>query len=135
VVPGNADPDGTKETLRRRHPGALVQAVADGAASNELFVRMVCAQCMRARRTGALLAKKPEVDLLLRLAGTTQITAAIDRVGARKGLPFLIIVTGTGKQLKGFRAPRGWKRLARGELTVDELARIEAAALLNALRG
>src|SRR5689334_14188498 len=69
--------------LRKDHPDLVVQLVSMKRIPNARAIRMVAAQTMRALETGALLASKPEVDLLLRLAGTTQIAEAVDRIGYR----------------------------------------------------
>ena len=45
-------------------------------------------------KTGALLAAKPEVDLLLRLAGTTQIALAIEEAGYRARGPMILVAAG-----------------------------------------
>ncbi len=58
--------------LRKRHPRLIIQMVAMNRLPAEQAVAMIGEQTLRAARTGALLAEKPEVDLLLRLAGTTQ---------------------------------------------------------------
>ena len=51
----------------------VVQTAAGGAATNEFFVEVLAAQTLRAEESGTLLANSPEMDFLLRLAGTTQI--------------------------------------------------------------
>jgi tRNA threonylcarbamoyladenosine modification (KEOPS) complex Cgi121 subunit len=135
VVGAGEDPGEAKSALLRLHPRLLVQAVRAGSATNEFFVEMICAQTLRAAATGALLARKAEIDLLLRLAGTTQISAAISKTGSKKGELFLVIAAGAGGSMKALRAPSGWKRLPRKELSEAELRRVEQAALLNAARG
>ena len=81
----------------------------------------------------SLLAKKAEVDFLLRLAGTTQISKAIKEKGAKAGEPFLLVVA-SRSALGRFRKSDG-EELPRAPLTTEELERIEAAALLDATRG
>jgi tRNA threonylcarbamoyladenosine modification (KEOPS) complex Cgi121 subunit len=132
VEEGSADE--LKERLCLRHPRLVVQTVRTGAASNELFAEMVAAQTLRAAATSNLLAKRREIDLLLRLAGTTQISVAIAKIGARKGEPFVLVVAGERSQMAGLREERGWTRLPRAELSKDEMERVESAALLNAAR-
>ena len=135
TVGSETDPTDAKDALARRHPKLLVQAVKAETASNESFVRMICAETISAERSRILLARKPEIDLLLRLASTTQISVAIERVGAKKGEPFLMIAAGDGRSVRAIRPPATWKRLGRRALSKGELERIERAALLNAARG
>ncbi len=124
------DPDETKRGLGLVNPGAVVQTVRAGSVKNEFLVEMVAAQTLQAEASGSLLAKKPEIDLLLRLAGTTQISRAIGQEGAKKGEPFLAIVAGRAPPSR----PPGFNgvELPRKALSRTELARVEAAALLGA---
>lgn len=121
-----------KRRLQGLNPDSLVQAASAGAAANELFVELLAAQTLQAESSGGLLANKPEMDLLLRLAGTTQISRAIKEAGARPGERFVLVVAGRG----AVRVPTGLDgtELRRRELTDSELGRIESAALLNARR-
>lgn len=136
VMPEGTDPDELKRGLGAAAPNALVQTTGASAASNEAFVEMIAEQTLRARASGNLLAKKPEIDLLLRLAGTTQIALAIEAAGAKRGSSFLLIVVGDEKTTNALEGSdlRDAKRLARRALTKEEMNRIEKAALLNALR-
>ncbi len=94
---------------------------------------MVAAQTLSAIRTGNLLAKKPEVDFLMRVAGNAQIKQAIDKAGAKKGERFLLVAF-SERDFK-FRKGLEWSSLARSGLRKSDLERVEQAALLNALRG
>jgi len=133
IIKGEADPDSVRRTVEARLPGSIVQAVRADAATNGFFVEMIAAQTIRANRTQNLLAKRPEVDLLLRLAGTTQISRAIEQMGAKKGKPFLLVIAGPGSRLASLSVRElGGSELTRRELSSDELDRIERAALLNA---
>jgi tRNA threonylcarbamoyladenosine modification (KEOPS) complex Cgi121 subunit len=112
-----------------------VQVVREDTATNGFFVEMIAAQTIRAKGTENLLAKKPEVDLLLRLAGTTQISRAIEQIGAKKGKPFLLVIAGPGRRLASLDLDElGGSELEKRDLSSDELDRIEQAALLNALK-
>ncbi len=125
-------PEDLKARLAAANPDMMVQAVNGDAAKNLWFIELLAAQTLQAESSGSLLAKKPEIDFLLRLAGTTQISRAIKRHGARAGEPFLLVVAGrvpprgTG-ELKG-------KELPRNTPTARELAMVEKAALLSADR-
>lgn len=134
VVQG-ANQDVAKRAAERIGGASLVQSVRLDSAANGFFIEMIAAQTLHAKATGNLLAKKPEIDFLLRLAGTTQIKEAIESVGVQDGRPFLLVVAGAGPKFGHLRGKPGrWKELAKRALTEGELDRIEHAALLNALR-
>ena len=128
---GGLDPDEVKRRASARSRGRMVQTAAGGCASNEFFVEMLAAQTLHAEDSGSMLAKSPEMDFLLRLAGTTQISRAIREKGSAKGRPFLLVVAGRrpgrNREAPGLELPR--RRLSKGELQL-----IEKAALLNAQR-
>lgn len=135
IVGGGADPDSVRKAVEARVPGSIVQVVRADAATNGFFVEMIAAQTLSANGTQNLLAKKPEVDLLLRLAGTTQISRAIEQMGAKKGKPFLLVIAGSGRGLTSLSVKElGGSELEKQDLSSDELDRIEQAALLNALK-
>ena len=124
------DPEAVKRKLVSANPGSLVQVVRAGGTKNEMLVEMLCAQTLRAESSGSLLAKRPEIDLLLRLAGTTQIARAIKSHGFASGEAFLAINAGRVEVVvpEGFSAAE----LPRKKLTKQELGRVEIAALLDA---
>lgn len=128
-------PESDPEEVKRRaaEGGVMVQTAAGSSADNEFFVEMLAAQTIRAEETGSLLARRPEVDFLLRLAGTTQISKAIREIGGAAGRPFLLVVAGR-KRVKQVECLRGLE-LPRRSLSRAELGRVEAAALLSAERG
>ena len=126
------DPEVLKKQLQATSGKWMVQTLKDGASDNELFVEMLAAQTLRAQAQGSLLARRPEVDFILRMAGTTQISQAIRQKGAHRGRPFLLVVAGSSDP-RGVGG-RGASRLPRRELTRDELGRIEEAALLSTKR-
>jgi len=129
---GEADLEQVKRTAAAKVPNSMVQAVRAGGITNGALVEMIAAQTIRADGTTNLLARKPEVDLLLRLAGTTQISRAIEQLGARKGEPFLLVIVGRAKKLDSLSwGELGGVELEKRDLTAAELERIEAAALLN----
>ena len=126
------DPGELKAKPARPRAGRLVQTASAGREGNEAVFELLAAQTFQAESSGGLLAKKPEIDFLLRLAGTTQISRAIQKRRAVKGKPFLLIVADT-KKVDADRelAPL---ELPRRALTRAELDRVEAAALLNVRR-
>ena len=132
VMTSGGDPDLLRKKVASRLPQCVVQTVRADTASNGFFVEMIAAQTLRAYETNSLLARKPELDLLLRLAGTTQISKAIGQVGSKKGDPFLLVVGGPGDSLRRFHWEElGGSLLEKRRLSDSELDRIEVAALLN----
>lgn len=129
-------PDQKPEEAKRRvspsGKGAFVQTARGSAADNEVFIEMLSAQTLRAEASGSLLARSPQMDFLLRLSGTTQISRAIGESGAVAGEPFLLVTAGHRRPRKFHRA--SWRELPRRPLTGIELERVEKAALLNAQR-
>ena len=135
IIDGGPDPDSVKRTVKAKFPGSIVQVVRADAATNGFFVEMVAAQTLRANGTQSQLAKRREVELLLRLAGTTQISKAIEQMGAKIGEPFLLVIAGPDRGLVDLSLKElGGSELEKRELSSDELDRIERAALLNALK-
>ncbi len=134
LLRGSEDPQEVKKRLRRKHSGLLVQGVRPGRSANEFYYEMVAAQTVEAASSGNLLAQKPEIDLLLRLAGTAQIATAMAKEGTEKGRPFLLVVAGEAAAVREVSEEEGWERLGRAPLSEAELAMVEGAALLNALR-
>jgi tRNA threonylcarbamoyladenosine modification (KEOPS) complex Cgi121 subunit len=128
-----SNPEEVKRKIAGSPGGWVVQTAAEGAATNEFFVEMLAAQTIQAEASGSLLAKSPEMDLLLRLAGTTQISRAIREKGSWAGKPFLLVVAG-GRRPAGIRG-MSRRELPRRELSKNELRRVEKAALLSAQKG
>jgi len=132
LLPGGASPEESKRRLADANPGSVVQAAKARMAQNERFVELLAAQTLRAESTGSLLANRQEMDLLLRLAGTTQISSAIRDAGASQGERFVLVVA--GRRRARLPSGLGGKELQRRELTDSELEKVERAALLNAKR-
>jgi tRNA threonylcarbamoyladenosine modification (KEOPS) complex Cgi121 subunit len=133
---GGAEAETLRRTLRSSFPRILVQVVDSAVVSNERVVEMIGEQTLKASESGSSLAKKAEVDLLLRLAGTTQISEAIEKIGAKPDRPFLVIVAAEEKDLARLETGEGarWERLPSRPLTTGDLTRIEKAALLDVER-
>ncbi len=140
VISAEADLDASeaeKELLRLRssYPELIIQVVKMKRPLGPRAVRMIAMQTLRARKSGALLAERPEVDLLLRLAGTDQITMALKTHGYKAAGTKLLAAAGPQgavdrlrKQLSG-----NGRYTVREEDEADEegLAAVETAALLG----
>ena len=133
TVGADFDSGEVREKVRRENRSSLVQTLRLGAASNERLLEVFAAQTMRALSTGSLVSKKPEIDFLLRVAGTTQISKAIRKVGSRTKEPFVLVVA-SRRKISMQVSKIDWKELTRHDLTEKELERVEVAALLNASR-
>lgn len=68
-------------SVREAGRGVLAQAFTSKTPPDVVALEMLAAQTISARRSGVMLANKPEFDLLLRLAGTRQIEEALARHG------------------------------------------------------
>src|SRR2546426_6175512 len=94
LLEGRGEWEDLKAKLTKSFPDLLFQLVDARSGSNERFFRLVTAQTLKASGDGSLLARKPEVDLLLRLAHTTQISDALSRVGYKRGEKRVLIAAG-----------------------------------------
>ena len=133
---GKDAPEEMKRRVREAHPRLIVQSEDPAAVSGEGLAQMIGAQTLEACRAGHPLARKPEVDLLLRLGGTTQIAEAIRAVGAKPGGDFVLLVVGEESDLAELESGEAstWERLPRSGLGREDLLRTERAALLDAER-
>ena len=130
--------------LRSLHPRLAIQLVSLTEVPGNRTVEMIGQQTMRASSSGALLASRPEVDLLLRLAGTTQISEAIERSGygaegkeeeEGEGRKLLLVAVGSPRAVGGLRralaADPRYVLLEGEEIDARGLAMVERAALLG----
>jgi tRNA threonylcarbamoyladenosine modification (KEOPS) complex Cgi121 subunit len=122
-------------SLRKRHPDLIIQLVRLKEVPESRIIAMIGQQTLRAAETGALLAAKPEVDLLLRLAGTTQIAMAIKESGYRATGEMLLVAAGPARRLSSLRkklvADPSYKVLEGDTVSAPGLAMVERAALLG----
>lgn len=125
--------------LRERHQGVVLQLVRD-ESSNAKFFEFVGLQTIQATKDESLLAEKPEIDLLLRLAGTNQISDAIDRSGYAEetdgpgsGSCVLVAIGGATEIERVCRdlSATKFEELKASELSREEVERVELAALLS----
>ena len=139
VKVGPDEVEGLLARLRKENPALLIQIFGAGRALNSAAVDMVAAQTLTAVRTGATLAERPELDLLLRLAGTRQIGEAFRRVGYKSGGKRLFLVAasdGSGEAMlrlaSGLSRDVRFKERAMKKLTKADFQMVERAALLAA---
>jgi tRNA threonylcarbamoyladenosine modification (KEOPS) complex Cgi121 subunit len=121
--------------LRSTHPDMVIQLVSMKKLPSAKAVLMIAAQTLRARDTGSLLTAKPEVDLLLRLSGTSQITVALKKNGYMSGGLKMLVAAGTEEQVQKLKEELLRKPAYRvreaGKIDQDTLGIVEAAALLG----
>jgi tRNA threonylcarbamoyladenosine modification (KEOPS) complex Cgi121 subunit len=140
------DPDDLESLLaglRKESPKAIIQAFSAGRPPNAGAVHMIAAQTLTASKSGSTLAERPELDLLLRLAGTRQIGEAFRRLGYKSGGSgkrlFLVAASeGNGRALNRLIkrashdrrfAPVAMKAPGEGDLELVERAALLAAKL------
>ncbi|HVP22844.1 MAG TPA: KEOPS complex subunit Cgi121 [Conexivisphaerales archaeon] len=87
------DPAAELRAFRRASKGAFVQALDLEAVGGEEHVLLALKQTVELKRS-QLLAKKPEVDFLLRVAGTGQIAKAVEIAGAKPASRTLLVSFG-----------------------------------------
>jgi tRNA threonylcarbamoyladenosine modification (KEOPS) complex Cgi121 subunit len=136
VLPPEVDVEGIKKSVRGRDSGLLVQAFGTGTIGCRKLALMLSAQTIEAAKSSTMMAKRPEFDLLLRVAGTDQIGRAVSDVGFKKGARALLVVAGEpGKVKRAAKAlARGYEALPDGDLSEEDFSRIEKAAVLGAAR-
>jgi tRNA threonylcarbamoyladenosine modification (KEOPS) complex Cgi121 subunit len=114
----------------------IFQIFASRRTPNPAAVKMLAAQTLAAADSGATLAKKPELDLLLRLAGTRQIGEAIERCGYKSGKGRLFLVAASEEDVTTSRVsaldPQKFRRVKDRALSKGDLEFVERAALLSA---
>jgi tRNA threonylcarbamoyladenosine modification (KEOPS) complex Cgi121 subunit len=133
-------PDEVEELLakvRKRAPRVIIQVVGATRAPNPSAVEMIAAQTLTAAKSGTTLAERPELDLLLRLAGTRQIGEAFQRVGYKSNEKRFFMVAaseGSGatlaRMVMRLAVDKRFKEVAKKKLTKSDLQQVERAALL-----
>lgn len=121
---------------RRKNPRAIIQVIGVGKSPNARMLEMVAAQTLMGVRLGASLAEKPELDLLLRLAGTRQIGEAFKKIGYKgKGRKLFLVAAseledGTSRLRAELEKDSRFTAVKRKELGPGDLEKVEKAALL-----
>ena len=95
VPAGEADPD----QLRRRFGNTRIQSVNAEYVLDEDHLRLILEISIEAERRGTMLTDRMETDMMLRLAGTTQIAGAIRNAGAGAGPHAVVVALGDAPDL------------------------------------
>lgn len=135
VLKGVRDPKGLRESIASSSTGVLVQVFSRCVLDSEELCEMLLAQTHSAASGNSPLARKPEIDLLLRVAGTTQIKEALKVAGAKAGEECVLVLSGQEDKVAAAERllPPGSSRL-RHRMKEGDLERVERAALLDAAR-
>lgn len=84
----------------RKVPHITVQAVDANFVYDMEHLLGIVEQSLEAKKTGTMLSKRMEIDLLLRLAGTNQIDRAVNDIGIKDDADVLVIAMGSVSDLK-----------------------------------
>jgi tRNA threonylcarbamoyladenosine modification (KEOPS) complex Cgi121 subunit len=125
--------------LRVQFPRLFIQLLSLRHQPNSRVIEMIAKQTIRSIGNRSLLASRPELDLLLRLAGTTQISEAIAKVGYKKSGRKVLVAVGTTRDLRRLEKLAGekgetFKKSRVKDLSAADLETIEGAALLGVTR-
>lgn len=82
------------ESLRKKFPKLIIQAISSDFILNKSHAQKIISLSQLARKDQNLLSKKIETDILLRFAGTTQISDAINLAGIKEDNDFVLIGIG-----------------------------------------
>jgi hypothetical protein len=154
--------EGELSRMRTENASVLIQVFRMGRPPNCAAVEMIVTQTLAVAGTPSTLAEKPELDLLLRLAGTRQIGDAFKRIGYKGGMEegddgeeattspttgggegkapkklFMVAASGQGEDafdllLQRIAGDRRFKPVPKKPLEKADLETVERAALLAA---
>jgi tRNA threonylcarbamoyladenosine modification (KEOPS) complex Cgi121 subunit/molybdopterin converting factor small subunit len=85
------------DSLRKKFPNLIIQGILSTYILNKAHAKKIVSISLAAQKNHTLLSKKIETDIIMRFAGTTQISYAIENIGIKLGKSFFIIAI--GKQL------------------------------------
>ena len=94
IKPNNKLKNNFLDELRKNHPNLIIQAISSNYILSKSHAQKIISISLRARKNKTLLSKKMETDILLRFAGTTQITEAIKKIGIKQQCSFILIIIG-----------------------------------------
>ncbi len=87
------------DCLRKEFPRLAIQAISADYVMGRSHVQRILLISLYAQKHGIMLSKKLETDMLMRFAGTNQISYAISKVGIAKKDRFLLVAVGPGAML------------------------------------
>ena len=82
------------DQIRSKHPSLMIQMIDSSFLLGVNHAKKILSISLNAQKNQILLSKKTETDILLRCAGTTQISYGIKTVGRKTKKDFVIIALG-----------------------------------------
>ncbi len=86
------DPKAFVREIQEKFPSLIIQVVESRFIGGLTHARLIMQQSWESRKRQLTFARKPDLDLLLRIALGTQISEALKRVGVRRGTVDLAIL-------------------------------------------
>jgi tRNA threonylcarbamoyladenosine modification (KEOPS) complex Cgi121 subunit/molybdopterin converting factor small subunit len=127
------DPGKLVDMIRSQHNNVLIQAVDANAVYGEEHVLGVLRITLEAQKRNIMLTNRCEIELLIRLAGTDQISEAIRRAGLKKDVAACFIAFSQDNE--AIRQFEQWIKsefdLNNSVLKPNEDKRIRLASLLG----
>ena len=87
------------DNLRKMFPKVTIQAISKNYILNKSHIQKILQISTHAKKQKVMLSKKLETDILMRFAGTNQISQAISKIGINKKNDFIIIAIGSKTSL------------------------------------
>jgi len=81
-------------TLRKKFPNLIIQGISTRFLLSQEHAKKIITISLVAKKKHLLLSKKLETDIIMRFAGTTQISQAIKTVGIKENNDFILILIG-----------------------------------------
>ncbi|ABK78006.1 hypothetical protein CENSYa_1383 [Cenarchaeum symbiosum A] len=106
ITPGSGGAE-LLDRLRAAFPRLALQAVSQRLVLGSSHVQKILLVSLQAKKRGIMLSKRIETDILMRFAGTNQISRAIEKAGAAGKAGFVLIAVGPPSQLDGLRKELG----------------------------
>jgi len=97
---GGGDPTEELKAFREAAQGASVQTLDSRSVAGKKHILLALKQTVELARTSQLLAERPEVDFLLRIGGTRQISQAVRTTGARPGSESVVVIFGSKEAVR-----------------------------------
>lgn len=87
------------DSIRKQFHNLSIQGISSKFVLNKLHLFKILKISLESQKTNNMLANKIETDILLRFAGTTQISQAISKVGIKNDDDFVLIAIGKKSDL------------------------------------
>ena len=91
------------DELRKKFPKLVLQAISKNFVLNKSHIQKILQISLESQKANLLLSKKLETDILMRFAGTSQISQAISKIGIDQKNDFILIAIGPKSSLNKLR--------------------------------